>query len=250
MELLLACCAAFVAGFVDAVAGGGGLIQLPALLAVYPDTAVPTLLGTNKVASFAGTSSALWRYARSVTLPWRTAGPASGAALVGAFTGARLAIHLPNAWMRPVVIVLLAAVAVYTARRKDLGAAPENPRVTGWIGGTIIGGTLGLYDGFFGPGTGTFLLVAFVALAGLDFLSANAGAKLVNVATNLAAIVAFASAGQVRWEIALPMAACNVAGAQMRARLALRSGTAFVRRVLLVVVGALLVKLCWDVLRA
>jgi uncharacterized membrane protein YfcA len=250
MTLLLACSAAFLAGFVDAVAGGGGLIQLPALLAAYPEAPVPELLGTNKVASFAGTSSALWRYARAVAVPWRAAGPAAATALVGSYTGARLAGYMPSAWMRPVVIVLLAAVAVYTMRRKDLGDAPTEPRIAGWAGGALIGGALGLYDGFFGPGTGTFLLVAFVTLQGLDFLSANAGAKLVNVATNLAAIAAFASAGQVRWELALPMAACNVAGAQLGSRLALRSGAPFVRRVLLVVVTALLVKLTWDALHA
>lgn len=248
MLLVLACFAAFLAGLIDAVAGGGGLIQLPALLVLFPEVAVPTLLGTNKAASIAGTGAALLRYARAVPIPWSLAGPAAAAAFVGSFCGARLAVLLPSAWMRPVVIVLLAAVAIYTFIRKDLGSSSALPK-GGLPAVILLGAALGLYDGFFGPGTGSFLLFAFVALLGLDFLRASASAKLINVATNLAALIAFSWAGQVRWELALPMALFNVAGSQVGTRLALARGAGFVRRLFLCVVTGLLLKLGWDLVR-
>ena len=244
---LLACAAAFVAGLVDAVAGGGGLIQLPALLVLFPTAAVPTLLGTNKVASFSGTFAALVRYARNgVAIPWTYVGPAAFAAFAGSFTGARLATHLPSAWMRPIVVVLLAGVAAFTFLNKDFGATVRAPRARSVLAAVALGGGLGFYDGFFGPGTGSFLLFGFVALLGLDFLGASASAKLVNVATNLAAILAFAWAGQVRWELALPMAVCNVAGSQVGSRLAIAKGAPFVRRLFLGVVLVLLGRMTWE----
>lgn len=239
--------AAFVAGLVDAVAGGGGLIQLPALLVLFPDAPVPSLLGTNKVASFSGTFAALARYVRArVPIPWASVGPAAAAAFVGSFTGARLASHLPSEWMRPVVITLLAGVAAFTFFNRDFGATARAPRVAhvGWA--VALGAGLGLYDGFFGPGTGSFLLFGFVALLGLDFLGASASSKVVNLATNIAAILAFAWAGQVRWDLALPMAVCNVAGSQVGSRLALLKGAPFVRRLFLGVVVLLLGRMTWE----
>lgn len=242
--LVAACAAAFVAGLVDAVAGGGGLIQLPALLLLYPDAPVPLLLGTNKVSSVSGTLAALIRYAQHVEIPWRRAAPAAVAACAGSFVGARLATAAPSAWMRPVVLVLLAAVAVYTFAKKDLGATPGVER--GASVAALIGAGLGLYDGFFGPGTGSFLLFAFVTLLGLDFLTASASAKLVNVATNVAAILAFAAAGDVAWGVALPMAVFNVLGSRIGTRLALARGAPFVRRLFLGVVSAMLLKMAWE----
>ena len=247
---LLACLAALVAGFVDAVAGGGGLVQLPALLVLYPHAEPEDLFGTNKVASFSGTATALARYARAVELPWRQVGASAAGAFVASFTGARLAAAMPVAWMRPLVVVLLAGVLVWTLRAPSRHVAGVGTERTPppWTG-ALIGVLLGFYDGFFGPGTGSFLLFAFVTWLGLDFLTASAGAKLVNVATNLAAIAAFAPAGHVRWELALPMAACNIAGAQLGAHLALREGAVFVRRAFVVIVSALLLKLGWGLAR-
>jgi hypothetical protein len=246
MLLALACTAAFCAGLVDAVAGGGGLIQLPALLVIYPDTPAAILLGTNKASSLAGTTSALLRYARAVPIPWRDAAPAAFAAFLGSFAGAHFATRLPAAAMRPLVIVLLALVAIYTFLRRDLGSAPSEPRARGIGPAVALGAFLGFYDGFFGPGTGSFLLFGFVMLLGLDFLRASASSKLVNFATNIAALVSFAASGNVRWEIALPMAVCNVVGSQIGTRLALARGSGFVRQLFLTVVTALLVKLGWD----
>jgi uncharacterized membrane protein YfcA len=248
----LACLAALVAGFVDAVAGGGGLVQLPALLVLYPHAEPEDLFGTNKVASFSGTATALARYARAVTLPWRQVGASAAGAFVASFAGARLAAAMPVAWMRPLVVVLLAGVLVWTLRAPARSEPAGDSAAPAWAApawaGALIGVLLGFYDGFFGPGTGSFLLFAFVTWLGMDFLTASAGAKLVNVATNLAAIAAFAPAGHVRWELALPMAACNVAGAQLGAHLALREGAVFVRRAFVVIVAALLLKLGWGLL--
>ncbi len=249
MLIALACVAAFVAGLVDAVAGGGGLIQLPALLVLFPDAPVPALLGTNKVASISGTAAALLRYARNrVPIPWRAVGPAAVAAFVGSFAGARLATHLPAELMRPVVVVLLAGVAAFTFLRKDFGALARDPHPASLPAAILMGAVLGAYDGFFGPGTGTFLLFGFIALLGLDFLGASASSKVVNVATNLAAILAFAWAGHIWWETALPMAACNIAGSQVGSRLALVRGAPFVRRLFLGVVLLLLGRMTWEVI--
>lgn len=249
MLLALACAAAFLAGLVDAVAGGGGLIQLPALFVLFPDAAVPSMLGTNKVASIAGTAAALAKYARAVPLPWHTAGPAAAAAFVGSFGGARLATMVPTGWMRPVVLGLLVPVLLYTLTNKGFGEKAREARFRGTLPAALLGAGLGLYDGFVGPGTGSFLLFAFVAWLGMDFLGASASAKLVNVATNLAAIVAFSIGGHIRWDLALPMAVCNVAGSQIGTRLALKRGAPFVRKLFLVVVTALLVRMTWEVAR-
>jgi uncharacterized membrane protein YfcA len=245
----LACSAAFLAGLVDAVAGGGGLIQLPALLVLFPEAAVPDLLGTNKVASIAGTAAAVRRYLGVVPIPWRAVGPAAVAAFAGSFGGARLATHLPADLMRPAVIVLLAGVAAFTFLRKDFGAQVREPHPSSVLGAVLMGGALGAYDGFFGPGTGSFLLFGFIGLLGLDFLGASASSKVVNVATNLAAILAFAWAGHIWWTTALPMAACNIAGSQVGSRLALAKGAPFVRRLFLSVVLVLLGRMTWEALR-
>ncbi len=244
--LALACGAALLAGFIDAIAGGGGLIQLPALLVLYPNVPPTLLFGTNKLASLAGTSTALARYAREVPIPWRTVAPAAAAAFVASFLGARAASSLPVAWMRPVVLVLLLGVLAVTLRGVRPTPHADTAPVTRAWAGPLLGVGLGFYDGFFGPGTGSFLLFALVTWMHLDFLTASASAKLVNVGTNVAALIAFAAAGQVRWEIALPMAVCNVAGAQLGAHLALRGGPSLVRRVFIVVVSALLARLAWT----
>jgi uncharacterized membrane protein YfcA len=242
--------AAFFAGMVDAVVGGGGLIQIPVLLSQFPQTAIPTLFGTNKVASIVGTSSAMWKYGRAVTIPWRIVGPATAAALVGAWMGAALVAWLPRDWMRPLVLVLMVAAALYTFHNKNFGhVETHEPRPSDPWMGALVGLVIGLYDGFFGPGTGSFLLFAFVRLFGMDFLRATAGAKVVNVATNLSAIALFATSGPVLWAVGLGMAVCNLAGAQVGTRMALRNGSGFIRKAFLVVVVVLIGKLALDVAR-
>lgn len=250
LELLLLALAAFFAGFVDAVAGGGGLVQLPALLAMYPDTPVASLFGTNKGASVWGTAAAAARYARRVRLPWHCLAGALPAALLGAWWGARAVSLVSTPWLRPAILVALVAVGVYTLQRRDLGLR-QAPRWTGRreaLAGAGVGAALGFYDGIFGPGTGAFLVFVLVRGFGYDFLHAAAGAKLINVATNVAALTFFVGAGQILWPVSLVMAGTNVAGALLGSRAALRGGAPFVRVVFLGVVAALVLKMavdCW-----
>jgi uncharacterized membrane protein YfcA len=251
-QLLALGLAAFGAGLVDAVVGGGGLVQIPALLAAFPLTAPATLFATNKVASIVGTTSAAFQYARRVRIPWAVAGPGAAAALVGAWFGARAVALLNPAVLRPVILVLLGLVAAYTFARKELGSRSAEP-APGWRSGALaalVGLVIGFYDGFFGPGTGSFLIFLFIRCLGMDFLRASVTAKIVNGATNLAAIAFFSLHVRVLWELGALMALCNLGGAVVGSRLALRHGAGFVRRMFLGVVGALMLKLAWDLFRA
>ncbi len=244
--------AAFCAGFVDAVVGGGGLIQIPALFAAFPATLPATLFGTNKLASIVGTASAALQYARRVTIPWRVALPGAVAALIGSWYGAKAVAYLPPTVLRPVILVLLILVAIYTFMRKDLGAVSteraHDARSTATA--VSIGAVVGFYDGFFGPGTGSFLIFLFIRFLGMDFLKASVTAKIVNVATNLAAIGFFVSNVEILWKLAALMAVCNLSGAVIGSRTALRHGTAFVRKMFLGVVSVLICKLSYDLLVA
>ncbi|MDX5409892.1 MAG: TSUP family transporter [Thauera sp.] len=240
--------AAFFAGFVDSIVGGGGLIQLPALFTAFPATSPATLFGTNKLASVIGTSSAAIQYSRRVAIPWRVAGPGAAAALVGSWYGARAVAYLDPSVLRPLILVLLVLVAVYTFMRKDLGSAsnePEHGRRSAALA-VAIGGVIGFYDGFFGPGTGSFLIFLFIRLLGMDFLRASVSAKILNVATNLAAIAFFVGNVELMWKLAALMAACNLCGAVLGSRMALRHGTGFVRRMFLGVVLVLIARLTYD----
>jgi uncharacterized protein len=185
-----------------------------------------------------------------VPIPWAVVVPATAAALLGAWLGAAVVAWLPREAMRPLVLILMLAVAVYTFRRKDLGHTASRDLVPAdrWRG-VALGLTIGFYDGFFGPGTGSFLIFAFVRLFGMDFLRASASAKVINAATNISAIAFFASHGPLLWTVGLVMAACNLAGAQVGAILALRRGAGFVRQSFLLVVAVLIVKLAWDMVR-
>lgn len=231
--------------------GGGGLIQVPALLVLLPDVAIATLFGTNKCVSIWGTSAAVWQYARHVQLPWRAVLPTVLAALLFGYLGAATVSHLHPAALRPLILAVLVAVLAYTLWRKDFGAmhAPRLGRSAQILAGLATGAGIGFYDGFFGPGTGSFLVLAFVALFGFSFLHASASAKIVNVVTNLAAIAYFVPRGHVLPAVVLPMALCNLAGGWLGASLAIRRGSAFVRLLFLLVVGLLILRFGWDVLR-
>ncbi len=240
--------AAFFAGFVDSIVGGGGLIQLPALFTAFPATSPATLFGTNKLASVIGTSSAAIQYSRRVAIPWRVAGPGAAAALVGSWYGARAVAYLDPSVLRPLILLLLVLVAVYTFMRKDLGSAsnePKHGRRSAALA-VAIGGVIGFYDGFFGPGTGSFLIFLFIRLLGMDFLRASVSAKILNVATNLAAIAFFVGNVELMWKLAALMAACNLCGAVLGSRMALRHGAGFVRRMFLGVVLVLIARLTYD----
>lgn len=248
MEWAMLGLGAFLAGLVDAVVGGGGLIQIPLLLATFPATPIPVLFGTNKVSSVAGTLSAAVRYARAIDLPWRIAGWSACAAFAGSWGGAQVVSWLPRETMKPVVLVLLVVVGAYTFVRKDFGRLERHPMPRAWAipASLLAGSVIGFYDGFFGPGTGSFLIFVFVRWFGFDFLKASAAAKVVNVSTNFAAIAAFAIHDGILWRVGLGMAVANLAGAQVGAHLALRHGSGFVRWLFLAVVVVLVTKLGWE----
>ena len=247
-SLALLALAALFAGFVDAVVGGGGLIQIPALFSVLPGEAPATLFGTNKSASVFGTTSAAFHYARRVRIPWRTTLPAALAAFLFSYVGAAAVAWLPRELLRPLILALLVGAAVYTFRRKDFGALHRPAHAGGreLVFALLLGSVIGFYDGFFGPGTGSFLIFLFIRYFGFDFLHASAAAKVVNVATNLAALAYFVPHGNVLPLAALVMAVFNVAGAQAGSRLALRHGSGFVRVVFLCVAALLILRFAWD----
>jgi len=248
MDLLLVSLASLLAGGIDSIVGGGGLILVPALFAVYPNAAPATLFGTNKSASVWGTSIATVQYSRRVQMRWAVLGPAAGAALVGSFLGAWAVTLIDPGFLRRALPLILLAVLLYTLARKGLGRthAPRHTRGRETLLACLIGAVIGWYDGFFGPGTGSFFIFLFVRLLGYDFLNASAAAKLLNVATNIAAIALFAAKGHVWWHIGLVMAAANVTGSLIGTRLALKHGAGFVRGVFIVVVGALILKTGYD----
>jgi uncharacterized membrane protein YfcA len=240
--------AAFLAGLVDAVVGGGGLIQIPAMFSVFPKEVPATLLGTNKLASICGTGAAAVNYARRVRVAWSTAAPAAVAAFALSFVGAWTVTRVPGDFVRSLLPLILLAVAVYTFTKKDLGSvhAPLHSGTMEKLLATGIGAAIGFYDGFFGPGTGSFLIFLFVRFFGFDFLSASAAAKIVNVACNFSALMWFGYSGHLIWQLGMLMAACQICGSIVGTRLAIKHGSAFVRKLFLVVVGVLIVKTGLD----
>ncbi|MFE8595345.1 TSUP family transporter [Archangium violaceum] len=248
LEIVLLCIAALTAGVVDAIAGGGGLVTLPALLA----TGLPphVVLGTNKGQSVFGSFAALVRFYRAGLLNKQLAAVTFPMGLVGSFMGAGLVLLMRPEVLKPVVLVLLVIVAAFLAFRRGPppGERPEPPRQRLLSLGAIIALLIGTYDGFFGPGTGTFLIIAFSGLLGHGLTRASADAKVVNFASNLAAVSLFAYRGLVLWYVALPMAAAQFTGGWIGAHLAVRGGDKLVRKVVLLVVTALVLKLGRDVL--
>jgi uncharacterized membrane protein YfcA len=247
-DFALLAVAAFVAGLVDAVVGGGGLIQIPAIFAVFPKEVPATLLGTNKLASMCGTTVAAAKYASRVQVAWSAAAPAAVAAFVMAFAGAWTVTRVPADFVRSLLPLILLAVAVYTFKKKDFGSihAPLHSGMTERLLAMGVGAFIGFYDGFFGPGTGSFLLFLFVRFFGFDFLGASAAAKVVNVACNVSALIWFGYSGHLIWKLAALMAVCQVAGSLIGTRLALKHGSGFVRKLFLVVVSLLIVKTAYD----
>ena len=240
--------AALFAGFIDAVAGGGGLVQVPALLVTLPDEAPAAVFGTNKISSVFGTANAAWRYARRIAVPWSLALPAAASAFVFSFGGAAAVAWLPIGVVRPLVLMLLVMVLVYTAARPGFGKVGGErlePRRELPLA-LMVGAVLGFYDGFFGPGTGSFIIFAFVRWARLDFLHASSAAKVVNLSTNCAALCYFVPAGMVLWGVGLGMAAFNIFGAIIGSRLALKHGSGFVRWSFIAVSFLLIVRLGHD----
>jgi len=248
LDLFTVTLASLFAGFIDAIVGGGGLILVPALFSVFPTAAPATLFGTNKGAAVWGTAWATAQFAKKVSMRWAALLPAAAAALVGSFAGAWMVTLVSAGGLRRALPFVLLAVLAYTLARKDLGRH-HAPRFSGRAEAAVasaVGLLIGFYDGFFGPGTGSFFVFLFVRLLGYDFLNASASAKLLNTATNTAALVLFAFTGHVWWHIAAVMALANVVGSLLGTRLALKHGAGFVRAVFIAVVSALILKTGYD----
>lgn len=248
--LVLLGLAALAAGFVDAVVGGGGLIQLPALLVAFPGVAPVQVLATNKLASIAGTGTAAVTYFRRVRPDPRTFLPLMAAAFAGSLAGAAFASLLPRSVFDPIVLIALVLVGAYVWFRPALG---EETRLkhTGrrHVGlAVVVGAVVGFYDGALGPGTGSFFVFGLVGLLGYSFLDASAKARLANFATNLAALVVFIPMGAVMWRVGLVMAAANILGGYLGARVAVARGTGFVRVFFLLIVSAFVVRIGGDLM--
>lgn len=242
--------AGLTAGWVDAVVGGGGLIQLPALLLVPGITPVQAL-ATNKVGSIMGTSVSATTYYRRVGPDLRTAAPMAIAALVAAVGGAAIASRIPAQAFTPIILVVCIAVAIWTLAKPKIGRQTDlrwsgNRHVWSALG---LGVVIGAYDGLLGPGTGSFLVIALVGVLGYAFLPATAIAKIVNFATNLGALVFFVPNGAVIWSLGLIVGSANLVGAYIGARMAVARGSGFVRVIFIVVVGALVIRLGWQTLQ-
>ncbi|MGO4385256.1 sulfite exporter TauE/SafE family protein [Specibacter sp. RAF43] len=246
--ILLILVAGFAAGWVDAVVGGGGLLQLPVLLMVPGITPVQAL-ATNKMGSIFGTTTSAVTYYRRVKPDLRTALPMASVALGGSLGGAVVAASLPGSVFKPIIVAALVAVLLFTAFSPSVGESTAL-RYAGsrhYLLAGAIGAVIGFYDGLIGPGTGSFLVIALVSLMGYAFLEASAKAKIVNLATNAGAIMIFLPHGSILWGVGLVLGAANMAGGYLGARTAVKQGSKFIRVVFLIVVAVLIVKLGVDV---
>ncbi len=249
IEFLLICIAAFVAGFIDAIVGGGGLVQTPVLFMAFPQYPVATLLGTTKLPSFSGTAVSLYQYSKQVTIQWKLIVWIALAAFLASLLGSGLVTLVSNDTYKPLILVVLIAVAIYTYSKKNFGQheAKDISFSSSLMRGILSGLLIGFYDGFIGPGTGSFLVLVFIGLLHFDFMHASAHAKTVNLATNAASISYFAYTGHIVYELALPMAACNMAGGFVGTRFALLKGNQFIRIFFLLIVCATILRFGYDV---
>lgn len=247
--LVLLCLFAFSAGFVDAIAGGGGLIQTPASLVLLPQFPVATVIGSLKIPAFTGTGFAVIQYLRKVLINWKLAAIMCSTAFIAAFAGSELLTMVSNRFMKPVIFGVLIGVAVYTYTQKNFGQYTHKGHSVKRQGfyAFLISLLIGFYDGFIGPGAGSFLVLAFISFLGFDFLHASANAKLVNLSTNLGSIILFLIKGTILWSIALPMAVCNGLGGILGAKLAIARGNRFIRIFFLLIITATLLRFGYDV---
>jgi uncharacterized membrane protein YfcA len=237
---------AFIAGVVDAIAGGGGLITLPALLAAGLDPHLA--LGTNKGQSVFGSFASVFRYSRAGLVSFDRAKVTFPSGAIGAFAGAALLLVLDRELLKPLVLFLLIAAGLFLAIRRPGNAPAGPPPPSATLRAAAIALIVGAYDGFFGPGTGTFLIIAFVGLLRSSLPSATADAKVVNFASNLATVILLGLKAKVLWAIALPMALGQFAGGMVGASLAIKGGARIIRGVVLGVVLGLVAKLTFDLL--
>lgn len=248
-DILILCFFAFLAGFIDSIVGGGGLIQTPALLITLPQIAVPMIMGTAKISSIMGSTMSSIQFAKQVSFKKRILLTTIIAAMLGAFIGARLIHYLQPSVVKPAIFFLLIVVFTYMLMKRDFGQT-QIKNVTeskSILYGGIFGFIVGLYDGFLGPGTGSFLILFFISAIGFDFLLASAHAKVVNLATNVGAVIYFVWTHNVLWAVALPMGLCNLSGSYLGARLAMLRGNRFIRLFFLGVIFLMILRYGYDI---
>jgi uncharacterized membrane protein YfcA len=246
--IALLCIIAFFAGFVDAIIGGGGLIQTPAGLILLPNNSIAQVIGSLKIPSFSGSFFAARTFLKKIKIPFARLLLFTSIAFTASFTGSYCLTLVSNRFMKPVILLVLIFIAIYTFTKKNFGQTTKNEQLHfPWYKGAIICIGLGLYDGFIGPGAGSLLVLAFISWLGFDFLQANAHAKVVNLATNLGSIVLFTLKGSILWPIAIPMAICNAIGGMLGSKLAIAKGNQFIRTVFLIVIIGTLCRLGYDV---
>ena len=248
-DLILLCFVSFCAGFIDSIVGGGGLLQTPAMLIILPQYPVATLFGTTKIPSIAGTSFAAYSYSKRVKLDLKLLSKIVIAAFIGALLGAYCISIVDSRTIKPIILVLLILTGIYTYSKKNFGLHQEKnySATKQLLIGTGFGFIIGFYDGLIGPGTGTFLILAFISLLGNDFLHSSAYAKYVNVATNLAAIIYFAGTNHILYQFAIPMAIFNLTGSFLGTRMALLRGNKFIRVFFLVIVFGTILRFAYDI---
>jgi uncharacterized protein len=248
-ETIILCVVTFFAGFIDSIVGGGGLIQTPAMLVLLPGYPVATVLGTTKIPSMTGTTFAAYRYSREVDIEWKVLLCIAGSAFIGSIGGSYAITLVKGEFIKPVILMILMAVAVYTYWNKNFGLHQEKsiPISKQIFIGLLFGSVIGFYDGMIGPGTGSFLILCFVLFLGKDFLHASANAKLVNISTNLASILFFSSTGHILYQYAIPMAVFNLAGSYLGTRLALLRGNKFIRLFFMTVILGTILRFAYDI---
>ena len=247
--IVLLCIASFFAGFVDAIVGGGGLIQTPVAMILMPNLSVASIIGSLKIPAFSGTSFAAFQYLKKVEMNWKLLSIMAVLAFGSAFLGSALLNVVSSDFMKPLLFFVLIGLAIYTFKKKNFGQHQEKGHSTKKqiIYAVIISILVGFYDGFIGPGTGSFLVLGFVSILGFDFLHASANAKMVNLATNFGSICLFVLKGKIVWAFAIPMAFSNALGGFIGAKLAIKKGNTFIRKFFLFVVILTLLRFGYDV---
>jgi len=248
-EIITLCIAAFAAGFIDSIVGGGGLVQTPATLITLPQYPVATLLGTTKIPSFCGTSMASYYYAKKVPIQWKLLGIMCLLAFFAAITGSYTVSVVSNLYMKPIIFGMLILVAIYTYRKKNFGTATRKslPAKLELFYCVAFAPIIGFYDGFMGPGAGSFLVLFFISTLGFDFLKASAHAKFVNLATNIGSILYFGQTGHILFYVAIPMALFNLLGSVLGSKLAILKGNQFIRVFFLLVVTGTIIRFGYDI---
>jgi uncharacterized membrane protein YfcA len=249
LTLIFLAVLAFTAGFIDSVVGGGGLIQIPALLIAFPEKPIAALFGTNKIAALSGTSFAAYQYSREIKFDPALLIIISMSAFIASHGGAKAVSAINTHALKPAILIILIIIALYSFVRKDLGSSQSRSlsRNMQFLYGIILGTFVGFYDGFFGPGTGSFFVLGFVILLGFEFITASAYSKIINCVTNLSALIVFIHQGNYITEPAILMAVCNIAGSITGSRMALKRGNRFVRIFFLIIVSIMIIRFGWDI---